>query len=412
MLKWIKIAFRNILKNKRRSFVTLLAIALGFAAVSLFRGYTHSTYDGLRRSTIRGRGLGHLTIFKKGWLENGKTEPDKYMLGKEDIKKIMDIAGAEKEVVLCTPELHISGLVTNGRVSAVFIAKGVIPKDERTIKGSWAAVRPVTGEPLQDDKPYGVEMAEDLARHLKFRPKSDGVIMATTLDGQMNALQIEVAGVYNTGVRATNDKMMSIPFAYAQQLYDTEKTDRIIVLLDDWKNTANLRDRLKKKLKQAGLPVEIKTWQELAEFYQRVKRLFDMIFTFIFSIVLVIVVMSVINTMGMAVLERTREIGTLRALGLKKRGVSFLFALEGTMLGFMGCVAGILMNIAAWGIIRYINPTYIPPGNSVPVPLNVDLVPEVMALLLLFLVLLSLMAAILPARRAARQNIVESLGYV
>ena len=412
MLKWIKIAFRNILKNKRRSFVTLLAISMGFAAVSLFRGYTHSTYSGLRNSTIRGQGLGHLTIFKKGWIENGKTDPDKYMLGKDEVKKIIDIANSEKEVVLSTPELHISGLVTNGLVSAIFMAKGVIPKDEKTIKGTWAAVRTVFGGPLQDDKPYGVEMAEDLAKHLRFQPKSDAVIMATTLEGQMNALQVEVMGIYNTGVRATNDKMMRIPFAYAQQLYDTEKADRVVILLDDWKNTAALRDRLKTKLKQAGLSLEIKTWRELAEFYQRVKGLFDMIFTFIFAIVLVIVVMSVINTMGMAVVERTREIGTLRALGLKKRGVSFLFALEGTMLGFMGCIAGIGINIIAWSIIQYVGPTYIPPGNSSPVPLIVDLVPEVMALLMVFLVFLSLIAAILPARRAARQNIVESLGYV
>ena len=412
MLKWIKIAFRNILKNKRRSFVTLLAIALGFAAVSLFRGYTHSTYSGLRNSTIRGQGLGHLTIFKKGWIENGKTDPDKYMLGKEEFKRIITIADSEKAVVLCTPELHISGLVTNGLVSAIFLAKGVIPKDERTIKGRWADLRPITGEPLQDDKLYGVEMAEDLARHLTFQPKSDAVIMATTLGGQMNALQVEVMGIYNTGVQATNDKMMRIPFVYAQQLYDTEKADRVVVLLDDWKNTAVIRDRLQTKLRQAGLSVEIKTWRELAEFYQRVKGLFDMIFTFIFAIVLVIVVMSVVNTMGMAVLERTREIGTLRALGLKKRGVSFLFALEGTLLGVMGCIAGIGMNIVAWGIIQYIGPTYIPPGNSAPVPLVVDLVPGVMALLMVFLVFLSLIAAILPARRAARQNIVESLGYV
>ena len=79
MTKWIKIALRNILKNRRRSLVTLLAIALGFAAVSLFHGYTHEVNEGLRASAIRGESLGHLTIYKKGWLQAGKTEPDQYM---------------------------------------------------------------------------------------------------------------------------------------------------------------------------------------------------------------------------------------------------------------------------------------------------------------------------------------------
>jgi len=151
---------------------------------------------------------------------------------------------------------------------------------------------------------------------------------------------------------------------------------------------------------------------ELSLFYTKVKGLFDMIFTFIFSIVLIIVVMSIINTMGMAVLERTREIGTLRALGLKKRGVSLLFALEGGMLGCVGCLIGIVINTIVWGIIRGINPTYTPPGSSSPVPLIVNLVPEAMVLLMVFLIILSLTAAILPARRAAKQNVVESLGHV
>ena len=76
MNQWIKIAFRNIRKNRRRSVVTILAVAVGFAAVGLFRGYTANTYDGLRQSAIRGEGLGHLTIYKAGWLENGQNEPD------------------------------------------------------------------------------------------------------------------------------------------------------------------------------------------------------------------------------------------------------------------------------------------------------------------------------------------------
>jgi len=120
----------------------------------------------------------------------------------------------------------------------------------------------------------------------------------------------------------------------------------------------------------------------------------------------------VVNTMGMAVLERTREIGTLRALGLKQRGVSILFAIEGAMLGLLGTIFGVILNVAVWGVIRIVEPTYIPPGVSTPVPLIVNLVPQAMLILMVFLILLSLIAAILPARRAARQNVVHALGHV
>lgn len=412
MTKWIKIALRNILKNKRRSFVTLLAISIGYTSVSLFRGYTDNTYEGLRTSAIRGEGLGHLTIYKAGWIEKGKIDPDKYMFSAEDIKRITDIAEEEEDVLLATPQLHLSGLVSNGNISTIFLAQGVIPHDDKTIKGAWAAFRPVRGNVLDEKKPYGVEMAEDLARHLDLVPGADGVVMASTLDGQMNAMDIQILGVYDSGSDATNDKYMRVPFSFAQSLYDTEKADRIIVLLDDWKKTDQARTRLQGRLSRSGLICNIKTWNELSLFYSKVKGMFDMIFMFLFSIVFIIVVMSTVNTMGMAVLERTREIGTLRALGLKRRGVSFLFAIEGSLLGLIGSILGVMLNVGVWAVIRAVEPTYIPPGVSTPVPLIVNLVPQTMVGLMIFLILLSLTAAILPARRAAKQNVVDALGHV
>jgi putative ABC transport system permease protein len=381
MSKWMKIAFRNILKNRRRSLTTLLAIAIGFTAISLFQGYMDRTYWGLRLMAICGEGLGHLTIYKQGWLEKGKIDPNEYMFSKNEIQQIMDLVEKNNDVLLTTPQLSISGLVTNGRTSAIFLANGVIPRDERTIRGSWTAFRPVNGHALDDNNPYGIEMAEGLTELLELKPGSDAVVMAPTLDGQMNALDVVVAGIYDTGTEATNDKFIRLPFSFAQSLYDTEKADRIVVLLDDWKKTESTRITLLNQLTEAGLPSEIKTWDELSLFYSRVKGMFDMIFMFLFIIVLTIVVMSVVNTMGMAVIERTREIGTLRALGLKRRGVGFLFAVEGGMIGLLGCMVGIILNIIVWTGIHYVEPTYVPPGNSSPVPLEVNLVPEAMFLL-------------------------------
>jgi len=412
MIKWIEIAFLNILKNRRRSFVTLLAIATGFAAVSLFRGYADNTYWGLRQMAVRGEGLGHLAVYKEGWLNRGKIHPDRYMFSQEEIQRIIELVEEDDDVILATPQISISGLVSNGRISAIFLANGVIPRDDKIIKGSWAAVRPVKGDGLSDARLYGVEMAEDLASHLDLKPGSDAVVMASTLDGQMNALDIQVAGLYDTGSDATNDKYLRVPFAFAQSLYDTDKADRVVVLLDDWKKTERARTLLLNVLSEAGLPCEIRTWNELSLFYSKVKGMFDMIFMFLFFIVLVIVVMSVVNTMGMAVIERTREIGTLRALGLKRRGVGLLFAIEGAMIGLLGSILGIVLNVAVWAIIRAAEPTYIPPGVSTPVSLIVNLVPQAMLMLAVFLIVLSLIAAILPARRAARQNVVDALGHV
>jgi putative ABC transport system permease protein len=412
MMKWMKLAIRNILRNKRRSFVTLLAIGVGFSAVSLFSGYVSNIYSGLRESAVRGEGLGHLTIYKAGWLEKGKLDPERYMFSKEEVERITKLVTAEHDVILATPQIQVTGIVSNGVTSTIFIAQGVVPKDDKTIKGAWASFRPVKGEPLQEGKPFGVEVAQDLARYLSLSAGKDGVIMSTTLGGQMNAMDIQVMGVYDSGSDATNDKYMRFTYDFAQSLVDTKMAEKIVVLLDDWRTTEKMRTLLLSKLTGAGIASEIKTWNELSLFYTKVKGMFDMIFLFLFTIVLVIVVMSTVNTMSMAVLERTREIGTLRALGLKRRGVSLLFAMEGGMLGLFGSFIGIALHAGVWAMIRVLAPTYTPPGVSTPVALIVDVRPRTICMLLLFLVLLSLLAAIIPARRAARQNVVDALGHV
>ncbi len=116
--------------------------------------------------------------------------------------------------------------------------------------------------------------------------------------------------------------------------------------------------------------------------------------------------------MGMTVVERTREIGTLRAMGLKRRGVTLLFSIEGFLIGLTGCLLGLLFTLAAWITINGANITYIPPNSTSAVPFQITLVPESIVALIIFFSLLSLFAAFLPARRAAKLNVVDSLAHV
>jgi putative ABC transport system permease protein len=196
---------------------------------------------------------------------------------------------------------------------------------------------------------------------------------------------------------------------------DFHGAERLVVLLKDShgiETTAGVAARINRVLSDAGFGVEIKTWNELSVFYNQVKNLFDMIFLFIFSIVLVIVIMSVVNTMSMSVMERTREIGTMRALGLKQYGVKFLFATEGVLLGLLGSAAGGIIFFAVYAAITATHPTYIPPGSSNPVPLRVDLVWPMLAKSIGAMAMLSLCAAFVPARRSARMTVVDALGHI
>lgn len=416
MITWIKIALRNLIKNRRRSFITALAIALGFAAVNLFAGFTEYMYSGNRAIAIFGGCNGHLTIFKKGFLEKGKLNPARYLLKPTEIKAVKEVCGKDFRVILVTPQLSISGLVSNGKISTIFIAQGIVPSAVDIFLKRFTAMPKMKGIleglRLDESKMYGVAMARGLARLLDLKKGSDGVAFTTTIDGQMNALDMEILHTFDTASDAMNDKVMRVPFSFAQVLYDTDRAERLAVLLDEAKYTEPIRSHLQQAFSERGLDLEVKTWKEMSQWYRKVKEMFDVIFAFLFTIVFIIVVMSVVNTMSMAVLERTREIGTLRALGLKRRGVMSLFAIESSLLGIFGTIGGFIFTCIGWWLTDVIMPTWVPPGITKRVAIRIEFVPETMLYSFLFLVVLCLIASVIPARRAARENVVDALGHV
>ncbi len=409
---WFKISLRNILKNGRRSLTTVLAIAFGFAAINLFQGYVHSTYKNLSKGAIQGEGLGHLTLFKKEFLTKGKLYPEKYMFSRNEVRRISSIVKTHADVTLITPRLGISGMVSNGKNSTIFIAQGLVPDDDVIIRGDISKLRIFQGAYLSSKERAGAVVAADLATMLNLKQGDNAVIMSSTYAGMVNALDITVTGIVNTGMAATNDKLVLLTYQHAQDLMDFQGAERLVVLLKNGANVDAARTDLYKILAEAGFDVEIKTWQDLSVFYNQVKNMFDMIFAFIFSIVLLIVVMSVVNTMSMSVMERTREIGTMRALGLKKYGIKFLFSIEGILLGLLGSLGGLVVFFAVYFIIRYIHPTYVPPAGSTPVPLEIDIVVPSIARNMLFMAILSLIASFVPARRSSNMAIIDALGHV
>lgn len=414
MATWVKIALRNLLKNKRRSIVTMMAIMLGFSAVNLFAGFTAYMYRANREGSIYTGFQGHLTIFRKGLFERDKETPAKLLLSPDEITSIQEICKKMKEVVIATPQLRISGLITNGKISTIFVAQGYVPSIQNifTSRTSLKLMEPFDGKPLEDDHPEGIGISRGLARFLNLKVSSDAVIMATTVDGQMNALDVKIYHLFDAPSMAMNDRFIRIPFSYAQQLYDTKGAHMMSVLLEKTEDTEAVRQALKEEFKRKGLDLEIKSWDELSEWYTKVKEMFDLIFLFLFLIVFIIVIMSVINTMSMTVLERIREIGTLRALGLKRRGVLMLFSIESCLMGIGGIAGGTLLCLLGWGCVQMFKPTWIPPGISVRIPLQIEFSLKSFWISGIFLIILCLIASLVPARRAAYSNVVDALGHV
>lgn len=415
MMTWIKLALRNLFRNGRRSLFTILAIGVGFLAVNTLGGFTRYIFTSLKDSYIYAEANGHLTVFKSGFLDHGKLEPTKYLLSDGDVATMRKILARHPEVVVVTPQLQISGLLSNGKVSTIFIAPGRVPSDIQAIAshavGVMGKAKLYDGAPLSDQLSYGIGVAHGLAKQLNLKLGSSAVAMSPTISGQINALDAQLVQLIDAPDEALDGTFAAVPLKFAQDLYDTTSVDRLTVLLRNDDATVAMRETLAGEFAEAGLSVDVRTWNELSPFYTKVKKMFNVIFFITFLIVFTIVVMSIVNTISMAIMERTREIGTLRALGVKRQGIVGLFALESLMLGAFGAVLGVVLNLAVLGAVGYFQPTWVPPQVSRQIPLQIYLVPDYWLYSVLLLLCLSLLSALLPARKAARMVIVGALAY-
>lgn len=404
------LAFRNIFRNRRRSLITIAAVAVGYLAVNVFWGYTNSTFTILEEGAVYDERLGHVTIYAEGFLTEGKLDPSNYLISYEQQQKIDNILRTHPSVKSIIPLLDCVGLISNGKNTPIFIGNG-ISYEADSIFRSNVSYR-IEGSSIVSEKSNGCLFGKELAHLLKLQIGDIATIMGMTVEGQMNALDIEVTGTFNTGVSATNDKFILMPLALAQSLYDTKSVDRVSVLLDDIGKTWEFREWIEDRLRTEGIDVDVRTWDELSINYKQVRAIFLVLFGFFFMIVIVIVLTSVINTMIMSVVERTQEIGTLRALGIKRKKVRKLFGAEGMFIGLLGSGTGVVLTFVAVVLVSLLKIRYIPPSASDYVMVSIDVTAIQMILSGIFFLVMSWAGAFLFSNRASKMRIVDALGHV
>ncbi len=408
MMLSFKIAIRNVFRNKRRSGLTLLAVVFGCVAIIIFGGYVQQAYVGLRESTINSQ-LGHIQIFKVGFEEYGNKAPDQYRLSPQSVEKIMEILNEFPEVQMATMRLNFSGLLSNGVNSIGVFGIGMDAEKEAEMSSGLTLI---SGDDLFEDEIDSVLLGTGLAKTLDTQPGEILTLLSATADGAINAVDVTVAGIFSSFSKEYDDRAMRMNLVHTRNLLYTEETTKVVILLKDTAFTESVAAKLQVRLQQAGLDTEIKTWEDLADFYKAVKRLFGGLFNFISIIVVVIVILGIANTMMMTVMERTSEIGTIRALGSKRSGVVQLFLMEGLIIGILGGFLGILVGVLTAELItsaQIMMPP--PPGSSQGFPIVILIVPEVLMRSFGLAVVSSLLSSIYPAIKASRLKIVDALRF-
>jgi putative ABC transport system permease protein len=409
--KWFSLACRNALRNRRRSLVTLAIAATGTAAALLGGGFALQTYESLAQASARD--TGHLVLAAPGQFDGNDNMPLEHGLaGREQLT--LELL-ANPRVTRVLPRLQFSGLISNGDKSEIFLGTGVDARQEFLVKGPFMTVE--EGALLDAEGPAGatpsgpgIVLGKGLAHILNVHPGSSLTLMSTTAAGALNAIDVTVTGVVSSGIADIDKRLAMVELATAQQLLASDKVSYLSVYLDELENTDAVAAAWKT---QYSGKLEVRTWLEQALFYQSVKGLYNRIFGFLGVIVLVIVLFAISNTLSMAVLERTREIGTLRAMGTTPGEVTRLFTLEGLVLGGGGALLGMALAgciAMALLVLRVQMPP--PPGRTTGYPLLVEVSPAMYAAAALAVTMLAALASLLVSRKAANQSVVEALAHV
>ncbi len=463
----ITIAYRNIFRNRRRSIMTMLAIIVSAMAVVLFGGYVAMIMLQLETEFVRRSG--HLQIFRAGYFDFGAGQPEAFGIG--GYAALIDRLRADlvlaPKLRVVTSTLAVTGIAGNFAedASKTVFAQGQVPSERERMR-HWDDYGVGSGRhrtsALSDDDVEGGVIGIGVARmlflcddlgvndcpappadlttrvvtaqdvpdedfsdltaldavepaHTDPRPKLD--LLAATAGGAPNVVSLAINRAESQGNKVIDDNFIAMHLTLAQRLVfgrGTPKVTAVVLQLVHTADMAAARAYLTRLFVAEGLPLEVRDFKDLNPRYGQITGLFRAIFTFIALIMGVIVVFTVVNTMTMSVMERITEIGTLRALGLRRGGVRRLFVAEGLMLGMIGASLGVGLALAAAAAINGAGLTWLPPGNADPVDFKLVTVeaPQLVLSAWVLLMALAALSSLLPANKAARMPVVDALRHV
>ena len=409
MSKFLLLAFRNVFRNRRRTFMTLLMVGGGVTGLLLAGGFFAFMISGLREHTIQ-EGLGHLQIFNA---EHFRRDEVRVLdTGIDNWRQVAATVQAGPHVRGVAPRIDFYGMVSNGSKSSVFMGAAVDPLAETSL---GFTPRIAAGRDLDSKTGGDVEalIGSGLAKSMNVKVGDGLTLLAVTSDGALNGVDVQIAGIVKTGYDEMDARYLRITLASAQRLLQSDRVTNLVVGLDSTSNTDAAAAALAPRLQ--GLPQQmvLKKWIDLATYYLQVRNMFFGIFVFLGIIVFFMVLMASVNTLLMAMFERTREIGTMLAMGTPRAWIVALFMLEATVTGILGAIAGVaggnLLGVIINASGLHMPP---PPGLTVPIDFHVLHIPALMIASSLIVIFSLALASILPAIRASRLQIAEALAHV
>jgi len=336
MIQILKMAIRDLGRNRRRSFFSALALGMGLALLLLIASVIEGEYRGSMDSSIRLQS-GHLQVRAKSYDE------DKTSLAWEDlIEDPGQIAGqiaSLPAVKIATPRLFASGIVARGDESAGVRIIGIDPSSEANAPYRDGLV---AGEFLRADDREGVLIGQSLANKLNLSMGDQVSLLVNTSDGEVDEQLFTIRGMFSTRTPSYDQSTVFLPLGKAQAITRAENhASTIFVLLEDREQAGAVASALHTD------QYAVTTWEDMNEFLLQTEQFAQGYMVMIYLIVLGVTATVIVNTLVMAVFERTREIGILSAMGMRGGRIMAMFFAESGLLA----VIGILMGLVIGGLL-------------------------------------------------------------
>lgn len=404
LLVELRLAARNLSRNPQRTAVAVCTVAFGITAFLLAGGFIAYIFDEIRESTIHSQ-LGHVQVVRPDYFRRGIADPYAFLLpGQSPDQALVE---ATPGFVSLAPRLAFSGLLSHDEATVAFIGEGVDPQRERQLSTS---ITILAGRDLASAEERATVLGEGLARSMKLQPGDTVVLLATAANGGASAVEVKVAGIFATTSREYDERALRLPISVARKLMKVDGATSWVVLLERTEQTQAASEYLKRVLDPTAF--EVVRWIELADFYNKTVTLFSKQVNVVKYIIGLLIVLTISSTQTMCVLERTTEIGTSLAIGLRGHDVMRLFLVEGALIGLIGGVCGLALGYLLAEVVSAIGiPMPPPPGMEHGYIGRILVEPRLAADAFVLALITTLIASVMPARRASRMNVVDALRH-
>lgn len=359
----LKFSLLNVSRNRRRSLLCIMSIAVSVFGLFFLDGFFTGLISMHRENSIHSR-FGHGQIFTKGYYDQPHAKPWEHWIENKD--QVIDTLLKNPNVSQAFPRVQFFSLLTNGDLSVAGRGMGIEGKKEKSF---FNRMNIVSGSVLGDNE-YGIVLGVGLAKALSVKVGSQVTLIGNTIYGSINAVDLKVVGIFHMGLKEADDMMFQIQLNQAQILLDTQKVESISLGNKDhlvWDEVESYVESKFPALEARSVNVLDKIWAENGEnFLTALLNIFRLVFLGVISL-------AIYNSAANTVLERTKELGMMRANGLSGNLLVKLMTIENAFLAICGGLLGVLFTMAVVSLFSDGVPMPPTPGTNRELPVIVQL---------------------------------------